>query len=278
MNVHGNSLAQPPPPGAVALDWGTGSYESTAEQLQLLPAAHVVVDKASVGLEDRVLDLGCGTGNAALLAAVHSARVTGIDPAARLLDVARARAAREGKEVNFLVGEASAMPLEDSSTDVMVSVFAVIFAPDPHAAAAEIARVLAPGGRIVLSAWVPSGTMFTLNAAAGETVRNALGAPEPERFAWHDPDALTGLFAPHGFAVEVEQHTLAFTAASARDFFEIETTNHPVAVSGLSALARLGQADALRTQLLIILEEGNEHPQQFRITSPYVVATARHDH
>jgi 2-polyprenyl-3-methyl-5-hydroxy-6-metoxy-1,4-benzoquinol methylase len=115
-------------------DWSLGRYESTAERL--LPAARVVVESAALHAGERVLDLGCGTGNAALLAAACGARVTGVDPASRLLEVARARAASEGADITFLAGEAASLPVGDASADVIVSVFAVIFAPDAVAAAA----------------------------------------------------------------------------------------------------------------------------------------------
>jgi SAM-dependent methyltransferase len=198
------------PPG---LDWGLGRYESTAEQL--LPAARVVIDRASLRPGERVVDLGCGTGNAALLAAACGAQVTGVDPAARLLEVARDRAASEGATITFVPGEASAVPVDDAGADVIVSVFAVIFASDPAAAAAEMSRVVTAEGRIILSAWIPQGTMFEFTSAAGEAVREALGAPPPpEPFAWHDHDALSALLAPHGFAVEVEEHSLSFTGTS----------------------------------------------------------------
>ena len=74
-----------------------------------------------------------------------------------LLEIARARAARQGKKVTFLHGEAASLPMDESAVDVILSVFALIFVPDPGAAAAEMSRVLAPGGRIVLSAWVVLG-------------------------------------------------------------------------------------------------------------------------
>jgi SAM-dependent methyltransferase len=71
-----------------ALDWGLGRYEGTAAKL--LPAARVAVDRALLRPGERVLDVGCGTGNATLLAAAPGARAVGIDPARRLLEVARA--------------------------------------------------------------------------------------------------------------------------------------------------------------------------------------------
>jgi ubiquinone/menaquinone biosynthesis C-methylase UbiE len=260
-----------------APDWGAGRYEYAAEQVQLLPAAGAVIETAAIQPGERVLDLGCGTGNAALLAARHSDQVTGIDPATRLLDVARARCDGEQKEVTFLPGEAASLPVADASTDVIVSVFAVIFAPDPDAAAKEMSRVLAPGGRIVLSAWIPAGALFELTSAVFEAVLQAAGAPAQEPFAWHDQDALVSLLEPHGFSVEVIRHRLAWTAPSAREFLDQQTSNHPLAVASLKVLEQFGRADALRARLLAILEDGNEEPGKFRITSPYVIATAIRD-
>ncbi|HZE49212.1 MAG TPA: methyltransferase domain-containing protein, partial [Jatrophihabitantaceae bacterium] len=254
------------------IDWGTGHYEETAAQLQR--AAEVVIAAARVRAGERVLDVGCGTGNAALLAAQAGAQVVGVDPAARLLDVARDRAAAEQLAVTFLPGDAAAIPLEDSSADAVVSVFAVIFAPDPEAAAAEMARVLAPGGRIVLSAWWPDGAMIRMTSKAADTVRKAVGAPPaPPGFAWQDQDALSALFAPYGLHVTVDEHSLAFTATSAKDYFDL-ASRHPMAVVGLAVLDRLGQGDALRADLLALVEDGNEDPAAFRMTSRYVVATA----
>jgi SAM-dependent methyltransferase len=258
------------------VDWGLGRYESTAERL--LPAAHVVVDSAALQGSERVLDLGCGTGNAALLAAACGARVTGVDPASRLLDVARAQAASEDADITFLSGEAASLPVGDASADVILSVFGVIFASDPVAAAAEMSRVLAPGGRIILSAWLPHGTLFEFTSAAATTVRQALGAPpSPKPFAWHDRDALAALLTPHGFAVDAEERSVSFTDTSPAAYLDGESREHPMAVAGLAVLESSGQADALRDRLLQILEVGNEDPAGFQVTSRYVVATARRD-
>ena len=257
-----------------SIDWGLGRYESTAERL--LPAARVVVDRAALRAGERVLDLGCGTGNAALLAAASGARLTGVDPAARLLDVARTRAASEGLDVTFLSGEAASLPVGDGSTDVILSVFGVVFAPDPVAAAAEMSRVVTADGRILLSAWIPQGTIFEFTSAAGDAVRQALGAPPPPApFQWHDRDALSALLAPHGFTVEVEEHSLSFTDTSPAAYVDGESRDHPLAVAGLAVLEAVGQGEAVRDRLLRIVEAGNERPAGFEVTSRYVVATAR---
>lgn len=256
------------------LDWGVGRYESTAERL--LPAARVVVERASLQGGEHVLDLGCGTGNAALLAAACGAHVIGVDPASRLLDVARARAASHGADITLLAGDAASLCVGDASVDVVLSVFAVIFAPDAVVAAAEMSRVLKPRGRIILSVWVPQGTLSEFTSAAAEAVRQAVGAPpSPKPFAWHDRDALSALLAPYDFTVEVEQHSLSFVDTSPSAYLDGESREHPMAVAGLAVLERLGRAEALRVRLLQILEAGNEDPAGFQMTSRYVVATAQ---
>ena len=256
------------------VDWGAGSYEETARRLE--PAARVVVERAAPAPGERVVDVGCGTGNAALLAAERGATVTGVDPAARLLDVAQHEAAARNLDIAFAPGDAAALPLADAETDVMLSMFELIFAPDPQAAAAELARVTKPGGRIVFSAWIPEGTISQAVRAAGEAVRNALDQPPPSAppFPWHHLDALTELFAPHGFEVTVDEHQLAFTAASAQDYLD-EQERHPAALAGQAVLGPRGESDALRERLLAIYEAGNEEPDGFRVTSSYVVVTAR---
>lgn len=260
---------RPEPP---ALDWGTGRYETTAERLA--PAARVVVGHASPRPGERVLDLGCGTGNAAVLAARAGATVTAVDPAARLLQAARERALAEGVDIDFRQGEAASIPIADGSVDVIVSVFAVIFAPDPEAAAAEMSRVLSPDGRIVLSAWVPGGAVLEMSRAAGEAVMRAVGAPAPvEGFRWQDRDALAGLFGPHGFAVDVEEHELVTTASSVDEYLDEQSRDHPMAISAMAVLEKLGRAEEVRADLRRILVEGNEDPAAFRATSRYVVAT-----
>ncbi len=263
-----------PTPGGGGPDWSVGRYETTAERL--VPAAVAVVNAASLAPGERVLDLGCGTGNAALLAADQGARVTGVDPALRLLDVARNRAAHHGKQIEFVLGDAASMPVEDASVDVVISVFAVIFAPDADAAAEEMARVLTPDGRIVLSAWVPAGPLSEMNGVAAETVRQAVGAPAgPQPFPWHDLDSLSALLRPYGFRVAVEEQRLAFTASSARDYLDQESRDHPLAVAGRTMLERMGKADELYDRMLEILENSNEDPDRFCVTSRYVIAVAQ---
>jgi hypothetical protein len=141
-----------------------------------------------------------------------------------------------------------------------------------------MARVVTAEGKIVLSAWIPRGTMFEFSSAAGEAVRRALGAPSPPQpFAWHDREALSGLLAPHGFTVEVEEHSLSFADTSPAAYLDGESRDHPMAVAGLAVLEELGQAEATRDRLLQILEAGNEAAAGFQVTSQYIVAKAQRE-
>jgi SAM-dependent methyltransferase len=222
---------------------------------------------------ERVVDVGCGTGNAALLAAEHRASVTGIDPAQRLLDVAAATAGERGLEATFALGEAADMPLEDDSTDVVLSVFGVIFAPDPQAAAAEIDRISAPEARALLAAWIPDGAVSQAVRLARQTMAEVLDQPPASPpFPWHERDALSGLFEPHGFSVSITEHTLAFGAPSIDEFMRIEGENHPLAIAARPVLEGAGRAEEVREGMRQIYEQANENPSAFRVTSRYVVA------
>lgn len=253
------------------MDWGQSRYELIA--LQLLPAADVVIDVADPIDGQAVVDVGCGTGNAALLAAERGARVIGVDPAERLLEVAAAAAEDRDLDAEFVVGDAASMAVSNAEADAVVSVFGVIFAPDPAAAAAELARVTKPSGRIVIAAWIPGGPISDAVRLVRQTVVEILGQTLPAPPSpWHERESLSGLFEPHGFSVSLSDHSLAFHAPSVDEFMRIEGENHPLAIDARPVLDGAGRAEEAREGMRRIYEEGNEDPAAFRITSRYVVA------
>lgn len=250
--------------------WGLGRYELTAARL--MPASEVLVEQARPQPGEHVVDLGTGTGNAALLAARAGANVTGIDPAPRLLEVATQLADEAGLTVEFRGGESAEMPLPDDFADAVISVFAVIFAADPQAAAAEIARVLKPGGRFVMSAWVPGGAV----TKAMQATAKAMGTEGRKGFDWHEPESLAELFAPHDLAIEAQtEHEISFTAASPEAHVEEEASEHPLWILGMQMLDQQGEGKsaALREEVTAIFAEANEDPAAFKITSRYRVFT-----
>ena len=98
----------------------------------------------------RVLDVGCGDGTLACAAASRGAVVTGLDPDPAMVAAGRARPARDGLEVEFMDGRIERLPFADGSFDVVVAVTVLCFVADARAAVREMARVLRPGGRLVL--------------------------------------------------------------------------------------------------------------------------------
>lgn len=117
----------------------------------------LVVDAAGVGPGDRVLDVGAGSGNAAIPAAERGATVTASDLTPELFDVGRAEATARGVDLAWEVGDAEALPYDDASYDVVTSCVGVMFAPHHQEAADELVRVVRPGGRIALLSWTPEG-------------------------------------------------------------------------------------------------------------------------
>lgn len=105
----------------------------------------------------RVLDVACGTGNLAINAAKAGAFVTGVDIAPNWLEQAHARAKREGVNIQFDEGDAEQLPYPNSSFDLLVSMFGVMFAPRPERAVTEMLRVCRPGGQIAMTNWTPGG-------------------------------------------------------------------------------------------------------------------------
>ena len=263
------------PAGAKTVDWGVGEYERSA--LVLLPAARVLFDAAALRPGERVVDVGCGTGNVALLAAAAGAPVTAVDTSPRLLEVTHGEARRQHLDVTCELGEAGALPSADGSVDCLLSNFGIIFASDAEAAVAEIARVLRADGRALFTAWLPGGGIGALTETFLALVRAAMGAPPPTPgFAWHDGSAVSALFLPHGMDASVESvHELVFTATSPEAYLEAEGRSHPLAVAGFEVLRQRGKVEEAQGRLVKVLKDHNEDPQGFRSTSRYAVVIAR---
>lgn len=133
--------------------WSSGDFNEIARQTMMV--AEDICRAADPRPTEAVLDVACGSGNAALVAARRYCIVSGIDIAENLIDRAQARAAAEGSQIDFRVGDAQDLPYPDARFDVVTSVFGVMFAPDQERAASEMLRVCRPGGRIVVANWMP---------------------------------------------------------------------------------------------------------------------------
>jgi SAM-dependent methyltransferase len=135
--------------------WTSGDFGRIARSSERGAAEFIARRELAPG--DELLDVACGTGNLALPAARAGATVTGVDIAPNLIAQAKARAVEEQQSILFDVGDAEALPYADDEFDVAVSMFGAMFAARPERAAAELIRVVRPGGRIAMANWTPLG-------------------------------------------------------------------------------------------------------------------------
>ena len=135
--------------------WMTGDYDRFSRFME--KDAEEFFSRLGVAPGTRLLDVACGAGQLALIAARAGAKVTGCDIAVNWLEKARARAAAEGLQITFEEGDAEALPYADGQFDVVTSLIGAMFAPRPELVAAQLTRVCRPGGTIAMANWTPGG-------------------------------------------------------------------------------------------------------------------------
>jgi SAM-dependent methyltransferase len=172
--------------------WASGDYAAIGSRGLL--TAELLCEAVDLRAGERVLDVACGHGNAALAAARRFCQVTGIDYVPTLLERARQRAQAEGLEVTFQEGDAEALPFADGSFDVVLSTCGAMFAPDQERTAAELLRVCRPGGRIGMVNWVPDGYIGELFRTIGRYLPPPPGLRPPVE--WGSEERLRELFGP----------------------------------------------------------------------------------
>lgn len=192
--------------------WSEGDFDAVAQKI--LESGEALVEAVGMKPGDRVLDVAAGTGNATIPAALAAGSATALDLTPELFEAGRRRAEAAGAEIEWVEGDAESLPFEDGSFDVVLSVFGVMFAPRHDVAAAELARVLAPGGRMGVSAWTPEG-------AIGDFFRTVSGYmpkqddPPPPPPLWGVEDHVRGLFEGTGIELAFERDHVTFEFGSA---------------------------------------------------------------
>ncbi|MBL8041772.1 MAG: class I SAM-dependent methyltransferase [Nitrospira sp.] len=135
--------------------WTAGDYDRFSRYLE--GGAREFYERLPVAPGAMLLDVGCGSGQLALIAAKDGLEVTGVDIAPNWVERARARAQAEGLRVRFDQGDAEALPYADKSFDLVVSILGAMFAPRPDLVAQELLRVCVPGGTVAMANWTPQG-------------------------------------------------------------------------------------------------------------------------
>jgi ubiquinone/menaquinone biosynthesis C-methylase UbiE len=137
--------------------WMVGDYDRFSRYME--HSAREFYERLLVVPGYRLLGVGCGSGQLALMAAKDGLAVAGVDIASNWVERAKARAQAEGLRARFEKADAEALPFEDSSFDVVVSLIGAMFAPRPDLVAKELLRVCKAGGTIAIAManWTPQG-------------------------------------------------------------------------------------------------------------------------
>lgn len=235
------------------LTWMTGDYdlfsrfmEKDAEQFFL---------RLGVTPGTRLLDVGCGAGQLALIAARAGAQVTACDIAVNWLEKARARAVGEGLKITFEEGDAELLPYEAAQFDAVVSLIGAMFAPRPDLVAAELTRVCRPGGMIAMANWTPGGFIGQMFKTISKHIAPS-GMPAP--VLWGDEatvrDRLREGIADLKFALRAYHFDYPFAPDAVVEFFR---TNYGPMSRAFASLDEDGQ-EKLRSELVSLWSAHNK--------------------
>jgi len=250
--------------------WMTGDYDLFARFLE--KDAEQFFQGFGVKPGTRVLDVGCGAGQVALIAARAGAQVTGCDIATNWLEKARTRAAAEGLEITFEEGDAEALPYRDAQFDVVVSLFGAMFAPRPERVAAELIRVCRPGGMIAMGNWTPGGFIGQMFKTISRHIAPS-GMPAP--VLWGDQAAvrerLRDGIADLRLTPRINHFDYPFSPDAVVEFFR---TNYGPMARAFAALDAKGQ-ELLRSELVSLWSAHNKASgESTQVDAEYLEVTA----
>ena len=210
-----------------------GRYDEISRSIA--DAIEHAVERLQPRSGERILDLATGTGWASRLIAqrVAGADITGVDIAEQLLAHARSAASIHGLTIHYRHADAETLPFEDGSFDAVVSTFGVMFAGRPESAAAELARVVRKGGRIVLSTWKNDSNLFHMFGVMKRFMTAPPQPAPPSPFEWGKRERLVELLGG-AFDLEFEEGTNQFRYGSGEQAWNL-WVNHYGPAKALAA-------------------------------------------
>jgi ubiquinone/menaquinone biosynthesis C-methylase UbiE len=197
--------------------WAAGDFAVIGVTLQSV--GEDIAEAVDLRAGERVVDVAAGNGNATLAAARRFARVTSTDYVPALLEKGRARVEAEGFDVDFRFADAEALPFADSSFDVALSTFGVIFAPNAPQAARELLRVVRPGGRIGMANWTPEGFVGQMSKLVAGYVPPPPGLRPP--VAWGTEPHVVELFGRDADSIRCVRKHFKFRYRSAGHWLQL---------------------------------------------------------
>ena len=248
--------------------WSSGDYATLSQHIA--DVGELVDARGGVESGMHVLDVACGTGNAAVPAARAGARVTGLDLTPVLLEKGREKADVTGVEIEWVEGDAEELPFEDGSFDRVLSTFGHMFAPRHQRAADEMVRVCREGGAIVTATWTAEGIFGAMFAATAPYM------PPPPRDAsppvlWGTEEHVREVFGPEAKAFEFERHVNRIEWDSVEAWADYFMDRFPPMVTTKAMLGeRFGQ---LRDRIVAIWRDANESDDgSLRLPQEYLLS------
>ncbi|MCY1507508.1 hypothetical protein D9M68_417850 [compost metagenome] len=212
--------------------WASGDYAVIGTTLQIV--GEHLAEACDLRCDEQVLDVAAGNGNATLAAARRGCRVTSTDYVAALLERGEERARAERCTVDFQVADAENLPFADASFDAVLSTFGVMFTPNHAQAAAELARVCRPCGRIALANWTPEGFIGQLFKTLGRHLPPPAGAQPPA--LWGTEAHLQALFGERASAISATRRHFNFRYRSPAHFIDVFRTWYGPVLKAFAAL------------------------------------------
>lgn len=228
--------------------WASGDFHAVATLIQ--PVADALCEAVDLQAGWRVLDVACGSGNAAIAAARCGADAVGIDYVPALLARGRRRVDAEGLRIALLEGDAEAIPFPEESFDAVLSVFGSMFAPNHRQAASELARVTRPGGKIGLATWRPEGFIGEMLKVVAAHVPPPPGVASP--LLWGSEPYLRELFEDAIDAIACTERTFTFRFRSAEAFVDYFRLYYGPTLKAFEAVGQSG-ADGLFADLVALV-------------------------
>jgi ubiquinone/menaquinone biosynthesis C-methylase UbiE len=234
--------------------WASGDYGQIGVRLQIVGES--LCEAVDILGGERVLDVAAGNGNASLAAARRFAEVTSTDYVSALLAQGYQRAEAEGLGIAFQVADAEQLPFPDAFFDVALSTFGVMFSPNQKRAAAELLRVVRPGGRIGLASWTPEGFLGALFKVLSAYVPPPAGVVSP--MTWGSETHLGELFGKQASHIRATRRMYTFRYRSAEHFVEFFRTYYGPTHKAFALLDEVGRRE-LQTALVDLVRERNRH-------------------
>ncbi|MER8221354.1 class I SAM-dependent methyltransferase [Streptomyces sp. NPDC094143] len=202
--------------------WAQGDYPSLAAEI-IPELGPVLVEACGVRPGHRVLDVGAGSGNAAIPAALTGADVVASDLTPELFEAGRRVAERQGARLTWQEADAEALPFGDAEFDTVLSCVGVMFAPHHQRAAGELVRVCRPGGTIGLLSWTPQGFIGRMFAIMKPYAPPPPPGTQPPPL-WGDEDHVRTLLGDRVTDLRAERRTVRVerfaTPELFRDYFK----------------------------------------------------------